>query len=49
MTHDLREIDFEHAGARLYAVESGDSLPIILLHGGLATHLACRRFASPLD
>ena len=45
---DLREIRFEHGQTRLFAVESGESLPIILLHGGLATHLACRRFAAPL-
>jgi len=35
-------------GTRLYAVESGQGRPIILLHGGLANHVACWRFAAPL-
>jgi pimeloyl-ACP methyl ester carboxylesterase len=46
--HDLDEIWFEHADAMLYAVASGHGHPLILLHGGLATHLACRVFAAPL-
>src|SRR5678816_2376990 len=46
--HDKDEIGFEHAGANLYAVASGHGRPIILLHGGLATHLACWVFAAPL-
>ncbi len=45
---DLREVWFEHDGARLYAVDTGDGTPVLLLHGGLATHLACRLFAAPL-
>ncbi len=32
----------------IYAIEHGQGLPIILLHGGLATHVACLRFALPL-
>jgi len=32
----------------LFAVESGRGTPIILLHGGLANHMACRGFAAPL-
>jgi 3-oxoadipate enol-lactonase len=43
------EICFEFSGAKLYAVAHGRGRPIILLHGGLATHLACRLFAAPLD
>jgi len=48
MTQDLREIWFSNQGVRLFAVESGHGRPIILLHGGLANHLACRLFAAPL-
>jgi pimeloyl-ACP methyl ester carboxylesterase len=44
----LEERWFESRGARLFAVESGRGRPIILLHGGLASHLACRVFAAPL-
>jgi pimeloyl-ACP methyl ester carboxylesterase len=43
-----REIWLDHDGARLFAVQTGDGPPIVLLHGGLASHLACRRFAAPL-
>jgi len=46
MTH---EIWFEHAGTRLYAVDTGTGLPIVLLHGGLATHVACRMYSGPLE
>ena len=45
----MHEFWFESAGTRLFAVESGQGTPIILLHGGLATHLACRRFAAALE
>jgi len=44
----MTEISFEHAGTRLFAVEHGHGLPIVLLHGGLSNHLACLRFAMPL-
>lgn len=46
---DVHEIWFESEGTRLFAVESGRGRPVILLHGGLANHLACRRFAAPLS
>ncbi len=42
------ETRYEHAGATLYAYEAGDGPPVILLHGGLANHLAIWRFAEPL-
>ncbi len=45
---DAKEFWFESDGVRLFAVESGHGRPIILLHGGLANHEACRRFAAPL-
>lgn len=45
----MSEIWFDHAATRLFAVDHGTGRAIILLHGGLATHEACRRFAAPLD
>jgi 3-oxoadipate enol-lactonase len=45
----MTEIWFENRGAKLYAVEGGAGRPLILLHGGLANHLACRVFAAPLE
>ena len=45
----LRELWFEHDGTPLFAVESGQGRPIILLHSGLADHLACRLFTEPLS
>lgn len=46
----LHEIWFESGGTRLFAADTaGPGRPIVLLHGGLATHLACRRFAGPLS
>jgi len=47
-TPHLDEIWFDRDGARLFAVASGAGVPVILLHGGLANHLACRVFAAPL-
>jgi pimeloyl-ACP methyl ester carboxylesterase len=44
-----REIQFESDGATLFAVESGRGLPVILLHGALANHLACRVIAGSLS
>ena len=48
MDISLREHWFEHGGTRLFAAESGDGPPLVLLHGGLANHLACWQFAAPL-
>lgn len=44
----LTEVYFESAGTKLFAVESGEGRPIVLLHGGLANHLGCRVWAGPL-
>lgn len=44
----MREIWFDHAGTSLFAVESGEGRPVILLHGGLATHAAARFHARPV-
>ena len=48
MDISLREHWFENAGVRLFATEAGEGPPIVLLHGGLANHLACWQFAGPL-
>jgi pimeloyl-ACP methyl ester carboxylesterase len=45
----MREFWFDSAGTKLFAVEGGEGPPIILIHGGLANHLACRVFATPLE
>jgi len=31
----------EHDGARLFAVDSGEGAPVLLLHGGMADHRVC--------
>lgn len=48
MAISLREHWFDNGGVRLFAVEAGEGAPIVLLHGGLANHLACWQFAEPL-
>jgi pimeloyl-ACP methyl ester carboxylesterase len=45
----MDELWFESGGTRLFAVASGEGRPIILLHGGLANHMACRVFCGPLQ
>jgi pimeloyl-ACP methyl ester carboxylesterase len=45
---DTRAIWFESSGTRLHAVERGEGPPIILLHGGLVSHVACDPLAIPL-
>lgn len=42
------EIWIERGGTQLYAVERGAGTPVVLFHGGLATHLACWLYATPL-
>jgi pimeloyl-ACP methyl ester carboxylesterase len=48
MSRETTEICFESNGTQLFAYEAGDGPAIVLLHGGLANHLACWRFAAPL-
>ncbi len=48
MDISLREHCFENAGTRLYAYEAGEGPAIVLIHGGLANHLACWQYAAPL-
>ncbi len=42
------EIWFDSHGTRLFAVERGRGRPLILLHGGMADHLACLHLAGSL-
>ncbi|MGO8997392.1 MAG: alpha/beta fold hydrolase [Polyangiaceae bacterium] len=44
----MTEIWLEHRGARLFAVEEGSGPPIVLLHGGLATHVVWLPVIAPL-
>lgn len=40
----MKEIWFEADGTRLFAVENGEGEALVLLHGGLASHVAgCER------
>lgn len=48
MAISLREHWFDNDGARLFVAEAGEGAPLVLLHGGLANHLACWQFATPL-
>ena len=43
-----REIWFEREGTRLFAVEDGEGPPIVMLHGGMASHVASRPLVAPL-
>jgi pimeloyl-ACP methyl ester carboxylesterase len=42
------DVWFESAGTRLFAAARGSGRPLVLLHGGLATHVSCVRTAAPL-
>lgn len=44
----MSEIWFDSHATPLFATGSGQGRLVILLHGGLASHQACRRFAEPL-
>jgi pimeloyl-ACP methyl ester carboxylesterase len=44
----LREIWFEREGTRLFAVEDGEGRPIVMLHGGMASHVASLPLVAPL-
>jgi len=48
---DRDEIWLERPGVRLYATTTGTDTQraVILVHGGLATHAACRLFSGPLE
>lgn len=48
MDISLREHWLERDGVRLFATEAGEGRPIVLLHGGLANHLSCWHYATPL-
>lgn len=42
------DVWFASAGTRLFAALRGSGRPLVLLHGGLATHVSCLRMAAPL-
>ena len=44
----MREICFDAAGVRLFAVENGSGPPIVMLHGGMADHRAARPLVASL-
>lgn len=45
----LREIWLEREGTRLFAVEDGEGRPIVMLHGGMASHVASLSLVAPLS
>jgi pimeloyl-ACP methyl ester carboxylesterase len=45
---EMCEIWYEHAGTRLFAVESGTGRPWLVFHGALATHAATRLYAGEI-
>jgi len=44
----MREFWFEREGARLFAVEDGEGRAIVMLHGGMASHVASFPLIAPL-
>lgn len=44
----MREIWFDAAGVQLFALEEGSGPPVLMLHGGMANHLAARPLIAPL-
>jgi 3-oxoadipate enol-lactonase len=44
----MREFWFDSEGVRLYAVENGAGRAIVMLHGGMASHVASLPLVSPL-
>jgi 3-oxoadipate enol-lactonase len=44
----MSEIWFEREGVRLFAVEDGRGRPIVMLHGGMSSHLSSLPFLVPL-
>jgi 3-oxoadipate enol-lactonase len=45
----VREIWLESAGVRLFAVEDGHGPAIVMLHGGMASHVAALPLVAPLS
>ncbi len=45
----MREIWFEREGTRLFAIEDGEGRPIVMLHGGMASHVAALPLVAPLS
>ncbi len=45
----MREFWFESGDVRLFAVENGDGPVIVMLHGGMANHLAALPLIAPLN
>lgn len=44
----MREVWFESGGVRLFAVEDGEGPVIVMLHGGMASHVASLPLVAPL-
>lgn len=44
----MRDLRFERDGTRLFAVEYGEGRPIVMLHGGMASHVASLPLVAPL-
>jgi pimeloyl-ACP methyl ester carboxylesterase len=44
----MREFWIESQGVRLFVTEDGDGPVMVMLHGGMANHLAVRPFVAPL-
>jgi pimeloyl-ACP methyl ester carboxylesterase len=44
----MRELWFERAGARLFALDDGDGPPVVMVHGGMADHRAALPVAQGL-
>lgn len=45
----MKEIWLEREGTRLFAVEDGEGRPIVMLHGGMASHVASLPLVAPLS
>jgi pimeloyl-ACP methyl ester carboxylesterase len=45
----MRELWLEREGTRLFAVDDGEGRPIVMLHGGMASHVASRPLVAPLS
>lgn len=45
----MNEICFERDGTRLFTFEDGEGRPIVMLHGGMASHVASLPLVAPLS